>query len=306
MQITKKKLIQICCISASLLLYANSSNAQVSIGVPASDIHPSAQLDVSSTSKGLLLPRMTEVQRNAIASPAAGLWIWCNNCGTNGEMQIYNGSSWTNGIGAQPAQDLTPRVTIGTQIWTTKNLDVATYRDGTPIPKITTNTDWTAMTTGAWCWFNNDSATYAATYGRLYNWYAVAGIWNEASKTDVSQRKQLASAGYHIPSDPEWTTLENYLGGASVASGKMKEEGTSHWLTPNIGASNSSGFSARSGGLRGNNGSYESFGIGVCFWSSTSLSSNVAKHRLLVYSNGNLYTVNNNKNNGFSVRCLRD
>ena len=305
MQITKKKLIQICCISASLLLNANSSNAQVSIGVPVSDIHPSAQLDVSSTSKGLLLPRMTEVQRNAIASPAAGLWIWCNNCGTKGEMQIYNGSSWTNGLGAQPAQDLTPRVTIGTQIWTSKNLDVVTYRDGTPIPKITTNTDWTALTTGAWCWYNNDSATYAATYGRLYNWYAVAGIWNEASNSDVSQRKQLAPAGYHIPSDPEWATLINYLGGSTIAGGNMKEVGTSHW-TSSTGATNSSGFSGLPGGQRNFNGTWSYIGNFGYWWSSTEYSSQFGRY---LYLDNGSNSSNQNwfyKQLGFGVRCLRD
>ena len=222
-------------------------------------------------------------------------------------MQIYNGSVWTNMVGgAAAAADLTPRVTIGTQVWTTKNLSVANYRDGTPIPKITDNATWAALTTGAWCWHNNDSATYAATYGRLYNFYAVAGVWNEASKTDVSQRKQLAPSGYHIPTDGEWTTLENSLGGAGAAGGAMKEAGTDHWASPNTNATNSSGFSGLAGGFRESAGPYDMIGPSGNWWSSTQTSSANALARYLMFIDGSSSRGNISKRYGLSVRCLRD
>ena len=119
-----------------------------------------------------------------------------------------------------------------------KNLDVDRYRNGDPIPKVTDPTAWVALTTGAYCYYNNDSATYAATYGKLYNWYA------------VNDPRGLAPAGWHIPSDAEWATIETCLGGASVAGGEMKETGTIHWQSPNTGATNSSGFTGLPGGYR--------------------------------------------------------
>jgi uncharacterized protein (TIGR02145 family) len=97
-------------------------------------------------------------------------------------------------------------VNIGTQIWTTTNLNVDTYSDGTPIPQVTNPTAWTNLTTGAWCYYNNDPAL-GAIYGKLYNWYAAVGIYDAASLADPTLRKNLAPTGYHIPTDPEWTTL---------------------------------------------------------------------------------------------------
>jgi hypothetical protein len=130
------------------LFITTSSNAQVGIGVSTADRNPSAQLDVFSTTKGLLPPRMTYAQRNAIVNPGAGLIVYCTNCGTNGEMQYYNGSSWTNMVGGAAA-DAAGNVTIGNQVWTTQNLNVSTYRDGTPIPRVDNNTTWASLTTGA-------------------------------------------------------------------------------------------------------------------------------------------------------------
>lgn len=101
------------------------------------------------------------------------------------------------------------QITIGTQIWSNTNLDVTTYRDGTPIPQVTDPTAWVNLTTGAWCYYNNDPAN-GAIYGKLYNWYAVAGIHDAASLNDPSLRKQLAPQGWHIPTDAEWTTLTDF------------------------------------------------------------------------------------------------
>lgn len=96
-------------------------------------------------------------------------------------------------------------VTICKQVWATKNLDVTTYMDGTPIPQVTDPTAWANLTTGAWCYYNNLAASNA-TYGKLYNWYAVAGIYDAASLANPTLRKKLAPTGWHIPTDAEWTT----------------------------------------------------------------------------------------------------
>jgi uncharacterized protein (TIGR02145 family) len=194
-------------------------------------------------------------------------------------------------------------VTIGTQTWTTKNLDVATYSDGTVIPQVTDPTAWTALTTGAWCYYNNDSAT-GTTYGKLYNWYAVAGIHDTDPNTP---NKKLAPTGYHIPSDAEWTTLTTYLGGEEVAGGKMKETGTSLWNFPNQDATNSSGFTGLPGGYRVYDGCcFETIGYGGFWWSSSEDGTTNAWSRYLDYYGGFALSFNYNKLSGFSVRCLRD
>ena len=197
-------------------------------------------------------------------------------------------------------------IKIGAQTWTTKNLDVANYSDGTEIPQVTDPTEWAKLTTGAWCYYNNDS-TNSTTYGKLYNWYAVAGIYDEASKTDVTQRKSLAPLGYHIPSDTEWTTLTDYLGGLAVAGGKMKETGTTHWLSPNQNATNSSGFTALPGGYRSSSNSYYNYiGANCSWWSSSEDVSHNAWYRTLNYTNGDGTRIYTSEKGGKSVRCVKD
>ena len=119
-------------------------------------------------------------------------------------------------------------VKIGSQFWMKQNLNTAHYRNGDIIPQITSTNLWATLYTGAWCWYNNDPAIYAATYGRLYNWYA------------VNDPRGLAPMGWHVPTDAEWTTLSTSLGGDAAAGGAMKETGTTHWTTPNTGATNCS------------------------------------------------------------------
>jgi len=125
-------------------------------------------------------------------------------------------------------------VVIGTQVWSCYNLDVYKLNDGTNIPQVTNATTWAALTTPAYCWYNNDSVTYKE-YGRLYNWYAV-------------NTGKLCPIGWHVPSVLDIDILNTYLGASG--GGKMKEAGLSHWTTPNTGATNSSGFRALPGGHR--------------------------------------------------------
>ena len=196
-------------------------------------------------------------------------------------------------------------VTICTQVWATRNLDVTTYSDGTVIPQVTDPTAWANLTTGAWCYYNNDAANNAV-YGKLYNWYAAAGIYDAASLANPALRKKLAPTGWHVPTDAEWTTLTTCLGGETIAGGKMKETGTAHWQSPNQDATNSSGFTGLPGGFRLNNGSFYYIGYNGYWWSSSEFNTTNAWNRYLNYFYGTANSNNNYKKYGFSLRCLRD
>ena len=186
-------------------------------------------------------------------------------------------------------------ITIGTQVWSKCNLDVTTYRDNTPIPQVTDPTAWAALTTGAWCWYANNSAN-GPVYGKLYNWHAVNDTLHGG----------LAPVGYHVPTDAEWTVLTDYLGGLTVAGGKMKEVGFCHWLTPNTDATNTSLFTGLPGGVRNDYGTFNIIGRFGYWWSSTDISTDIAWNYNLLYDAG--YTGRNGayKKHGFSVRLIKD
>lgn len=207
-------------------------------------------------------------------------------------------------ISTNPPAAALPNVTIGTQIWQSINYDGATYRDGTSIPQVTDPTVWANLTTGAWCYFNNDPAN-GAIYGKLYNWYAVVGIFDAPSLTTPSLRKQFAPTGWHVPSDAEWTTLTSFLGGESVAGGKMKATGTTRWSSPNTGATNSSGFAGLPGG-RNDGGSFANFRTNGNWWSSTEYEPAFAWSRNLDYNNGIVTSYRSIKKEGYSVRFIKD
>ena len=274
-------------IFATCLLLLATTLLQAQVGIGTNSPNASAQLDVSSTAKGFLPPRMTTAQRDAISSPATGLVIF--NTTTN-SLEIRNSSAWAS---LSTAADALPTIQIGTQKWMSKNLDVAFYRNGDPIPQVTDAIAWAALTTGAWCYYNNDP-TQGNKYGKLYNWYA------------VNDPRGLAPQGWHVPSDAEWTTLETTLGGSSVAGGKMKEAGTLNWTTPNTSATNESGFAGLPGGLRYGGGPFSAIGTYGYWWSSTEGSTNYAWFRDLGYSGGSVGSSMYDKVGGFSVRCLRD
>jgi uncharacterized protein (TIGR02145 family) len=192
-------------------------------------------------------------------------------------------------------------VTIGTQTWMAENLKVTKYNDGAAIPNITDNTKWSQLSTGAWAYCNND-ASNNVKYGKLYNWYAV-------SKT-TNGNKNVCPSAWHVPTDAEWTVLTDYLGGESVAGGKMKEVGTTNWQSPNTDATNMSLFTGLPGGCRDSLGYYCGIGnYGGNWWSSTAsdYDSSRAWYCSLIYNNGNARreTYHGNKG-GLSVRCLMD
>ena len=189
--------------------------------------------------------------------------------------------------------------------FTKQNLNVSKYSDGTPIPEVTDASQWAGLTTGAWCYYQN-STTNGTTYGKLYNWYAVMGIYDAASLANPNLRKKLAPMGWHIPSDSEWTQLTDCLGGTSVAGGKMKETGTASWQSPNTAATNASGFTGLPAGYRINGGAFFRIGYDCTWWSSSEKDTNYAWWRKLTNNIGSVDKLDVFKRNACSVRCIKD
>ena len=181
-------------------------------------------------------------------------------------------------------------IKIGNQVWTSKNLDVETYRNGDVIPQVQDQNAWANLKTGAWCYYKNKTSN-GKKYGKLYNWYA------------VNDKRGLAPKGFHIPSDAEWTILTDYLGGEEVVGTEMKS--STGWDS-NGNGTNSSGFAGFPGGVRYNNGAFGDIGRGGYWWSATENSSGYAWYRALSYDNGLVYRGNDHRHYAFSVRCLGD
>jgi uncharacterized protein (TIGR02145 family) len=191
-----------------------------------------------------------------------GTLVWEKNCDLDGIIDCY--------VDPEPSF---PEVTIGTQTWKVKNLDID---DGL----------------GGIYAYNNDEGN-VATYGRLYTWDAALRVANSVD-------------GWHLPSDSEWTTLTDYLGGLSVAGGKLKETGTTHWNSPNEGATNETGFTALAGGIHGTTGTFGNIGNIGYWWSATGVSAAYAWYRTMNYSSSNVYRNGYSKGGGFSVRLIKD
>jgi len=189
-------------------------------------------------------------------------------------------------------------VQIGGQIWMAENLNVNHFRDGSLIVNITDNAEWSSTTSGAFSYYSNDK-NHVDIYGTLYNWYAVNGDIDG----DGIKDKELAPEGWHIPTDEEWTELENYLGGSSIAGMKLKS--TNGWFSDGNGTDDV-GFTALPGGYRLNNDYYNYQGYRTLFWSATEYYSSLAWYRRLYFSSSDVYRNYYGKENGFSVRCVRD
>ncbi len=189
-------------------------------------------------------------------------------------------------------------VKIGNQWWMAENLKVTHYRNGDEIPNIIDDEEWDSET-GACCNYNNDT-TNVEVYGRLYNWFA------------QNDSRKISPEGWHIPTDKEWQELVDYLGGDTLAGGKMKSTGTiesgdGQWREPNEGATNESGFSALPGGYRYSHGVFDSEGITPYFWSATQNSGGTAWYRYLYHGNTIVYRHDSGwKQAGYSIRCIKD
>jgi uncharacterized protein (TIGR02145 family) len=189
-------------------------------------------------------------------------------------------------------------VKIGSQWWMAENLRTTTYNNGTFIPLVTDSATWRYSGTPGYCWFNNN-ISYKDEFGALYNWNAV-------------NTGKLAPTGWHVPSDAEWTVLTTFLGGESVAGGKMKSPGTIEaatglWFAPNGGATNESGFSALPGSCREYGFFFDTFvGQAGYWWSSTFTGIGNAWARDLNNVDGTIDRSNFGANFGFSIRCVKD
>lgn len=201
-------------------------------------------------------------------------------------------------------------VIIGTQTWMAENLKVTHYRNGDPIPTGHTNCQWEGLSTDAFTVYPWDASQNTCgddcnsdcegVYGNLYNWYA------------VDDSREVCPESWHVPSDEEWTVLTDYLGGESIAGGKMKATGTIEggdglWYSPNFGANDEVGFAALPGGWRSYyDGTYIGMGYDGYFWSSTAYIYDNAYHRFLVSYSSEVGRSNYSKRSAYSVRCVGD
>jgi len=183
-------------------------------------------------------------------------------------------------------------VSIGNQIWMASNLSTSRYRNGAYIPYILNSNQWAAIKRPALSFYNHDN-TYETNYGKQYNWYAVIDT------------QGICPNGWHIPSNNEWTILSDFLGGLNVAGGKMKATGTQYWSFPSNG-SNTSGFTGLPGGFRNVDGTFGILGYNGFWWSATEENEQKAFNRSIIYTDNVLSVGSSSKNQGFSVRCIKD
>jgi uncharacterized protein (TIGR02145 family) len=182
-------------------------------------------------------------------------------------------------------------ITIGGQLWMAENLKVTKLNDGTRIPLVTTSGIWVKLTTPGYCFYDN--ATTDSVYGALYNWYTV--------KTN-----KLCPTGWHVPSNADWATLTTYLGGKTVAGGKLKTTGLTFWNCPNKAATNEKGFSAVAGGYRYYGGNFVWRGEYGYWWCTNEYDAISAYQLLIMSGDSDTFSDNNDKDLGLSVRCLKD
>ena len=184
---------------------------------------------------------------------------------------------------------------IGTQVWMLENLKTTRLNDNTPITLETDSAAWSLENyINRYCWYKNDSITYSQTYGALYNWYTV-------------YTGKLCPTGWHVPTTTEWNTLSTLLGGSTVAGGKLKETGTTHWQTPNTGATDQVGFRALPGGLRDNITGFAGQAQYSYWWTATENNSFTSYLRYASYNQSSfLASGYSNKPSGLSVRCIKD
>lgn len=224
-----------------------------------------------------------------------------NSAGTAyGDELSFNTTSGVIDIVSNPGSGVTfndytyPSIVLGNgQEWMSENLRTALYANGDSIPNVTDNLQWQNLTSGSWSHYNNDSL-YENLYGKIYNWYSVIDPRN------------VCPTGWHVPTDAEWTVLTDYLGGISVAGGKMKATGTQYWQPPNVNATNESGFLGQPAGSRLDVGTFYLLLSHGGFWSNTENDASSALVRILYYNYGDILVDINAKKNGLSIRCLKN
>jgi len=283
------------------LLVIPSLFGQVGIGTNAPD--SSAILELQSSNRGFLMPRLTTVQLLQIDDPATGLlifnidsldfWYFTGGlwlCMQNQIDTIFL-SDWFCEMNILYEGQYYHTVQIGSQCWMKENLNVGTRINGSQ----------EQMDNGIiekYCY--GDLESNCDVYGGLYQ-------WDEMMQYITSEGAQgICPDGWHIPTDAEWTMLTDYLGGESVAGGKMKEAGLTHWASPNTGATNESGFTALPGGFRFLNGYFYYLPTNAYFWSSSQSDATDVWYRRLSYDLQDVYRYSATKAYGFSARCVQD
>ncbi|MCX6305015.1 MAG: fibrobacter succinogenes major paralogous domain-containing protein [Bacteroidetes bacterium] len=314
------KKISLCInFTGMLMFWLLQLSAQVIITTDTLPADNSAMLEVRSAKKGLLIPRMTVEQMQAIGNPANGLLLYCI---TDKKFYAYIAAehAWRDLVYGPDSIILIScpglpvvshggknygTVLIGPQCWLRENLDIGTRINGN-------GSQANNGMVEKYCYDNVESN--CDVYGGLYQWAEAVQYLNGASNTTswnpvpAGHVQGICPSGWHLPSDAEWTVLTTFLGGEPVAGGKMKETGFSHWASPNTGADNSSGFTGLPGGGRygivnfyfGNLTTYADF------WSRSEVSATMVLTRGLNYNSGSLGHVNNTKTVGYFVRCLKD
>ncbi len=298
---------------AIILITKITLNAQMAVSTNGSTADASAMLEVKSTNKGFLPPRMTDAQMEAIANPADGLSIY--NTDVNA-LCYYNGTDW-NCLDAESLANnafvcgnllkdfrddqIYTTVQIGDQCWMAENLNIGLLVNG--------NNDMTDNSIIEKYCYDQTSAN-CDVYGGLYQWDEMM----QYSSTPGS--KGICPTGWHVPTDDELKTMEMHLGMTQAEAdetllrgtdegGKLKEAGSSHWTSPNTGATNSSGFTSLPGGYRNSDGSFSSISNNAFLWSSSENIS-TAWYRTLFYDKEQVYRFSYHKTSGFSVRCLQN
>ena len=218
---------------------------------------------------------------------------------TGGDFEGWNGVKWItlSGHPLDSIQDIDGNVyktkRIGDQFWMIENLRVTKLNDGLPILRLAMNADWLATTEAAYCWFRNDSVMYATKRGALYNQFSA---WTN----------KICPLGWKVPADEDWDELANFLGGAGVAGGKMKERETKNWEEPNFGASNISGFTSTPTGYRSHVGGFENKDFTSGYWQSNIGPNNSPLTRNLTSSIEFLNRINwSAVIRGFAIRCVK-
>ena len=227
-----------------------------------------------------------------------------NSAGTSYGNEVSFTTTGGGGIVSNPGAGVTfdgytySSILLGNgQEWMAENLRTSSYANGDPIPNVTDSLQWLNTTSGAWAHYDNDSL-FENPYGKLYNFYTVIDF------------RGLCPSGWQVPSEIDWITLVNYLGGTSLAGGAIKDTSTNYWFAPNTGATNSIGFNAVGSGIKAHNGVGGNFQFKNDYghmWSSTpsvNCSQGMVIYPKYDYSNGPIGGTE--KNNGIAVRCLKD
>lgn len=221
-----------------------------------------------------------------------GRWIYpvlfilaaiCNGCEKSGDtdpVKDFEGNSYKT-------------VQLGDQVWMAENLRSTLFSDGAAITEVTDPGEWMELESPGMCWYDNDEVSYRSPYGALYNFHAVSS-------------GRLCPSGWHVPSKGELLELRQFLGDTLTAGGSLKEKGTEHWKAPNAGATNSTGFTAVPSGIRYHEGTFSSLTTYSSIWTSTEADAGNAWFLGLYFNDAAAGINKTSKQDGFSVRCIRD